>query len=322
MRQLLKFVSVVAVSLTLGIRLEAPLHAASGTSGFSFLNIPAGARAAAMGQAFTSVPNDVQGLVYNPAALATMAASQVSLEHLSYVEDVAQEALVYGHAGRDEALSWGLQANYLRVNGIDRTIATGSLSGEGFTEVGSFSTYDMALGASAAGPLFIEGLSVGTTLKFLRESLGDASSNGAAMDAGVVYQGNVERSWNLGASILNAGIASKFSEAAVRLPLTLRVGASGQPFSQWLFSTDFVKRNDTKGEIDVGAEVTPKRFFSIRVGYRYALTAPDLGGLANFSGGAGLRFKTASLDYALVPLGDLGLTHRVSLNFRFKTRRS
>src|SRR5262245_411302 len=95
----------------------------SGTSSFSFLNIPTGARAAAMGQAFTSVPNDVQGLVYNPASLATMAATQVSFEHLSYVEDVAQEAVAFGKAGRDEALSWGVLANYLRVGGIERTVA-------------------------------------------------------------------------------------------------------------------------------------------------------------------------------------------------------
>lgn len=322
MKQLLKIVSLAALSVVFTRPTHLYAASVSGTSGFSFLNIPTGARAAAMGQAFTSVPNDIQALVYNPASLATLAASQASLEHLSYVEDVAQEALVYGQAGRDEALSWGLAANYLRVSDIQRTLATGSSTGDGFTEVGSFSTYDMALGASAAGPLYIEGLSGGATVKFLRESLGDASSNGAAADIGVVYQGNVERSWNVGASLLNAGIASKFSEAAVKLPLTLRVGASGQPFSQWLFSADFVKRNDTSGEADVGAEVTPKRFFSIRVGYRYAMKSPDLGGIANFSGGAGLRFKTFSLDYALVPLGDLGLTHRVSLNFRFKTRRS
>src|SRR5262249_991818 len=152
--------------------------------------------------------------------------------------------------------------------------------------------------------------------------LADASSNGAALDAGLLYQGNVERSWNVGASIQNAGFASKFADAAVKLPLTLRVGASGQPFAQWLFTTDFVKRNDTSGEFDIGAEVTPKKFISMRVGYRYALTNPDLGGLSNFSAGAGLRFGQFSLDYAFVPLGDLGLTHRVSLNFRFKAHHS
>src|SRR5258707_2659028 len=120
-----------------------------------------------MGQAFTSVPNDIQGLVYNPASLATMASSQVSLEHLTYVDDVVEEGLAMGHAGRDQEFSYGLTANYLHVGNIDRTVATLSPTGDGFTETGTFSTYDMAMGASLAGPLIMEGLSFGTTLKFL-----------------------------------------------------------------------------------------------------------------------------------------------------------
>lgn len=295
--------------------------ATSGTSSFSFLNIPVGARATAMGQAFTSVPNDVQGLSYNPASLATMVASQASFQHLSYVEGVTQEGLAFGHAGRDQGLSWGLLANYLRVGGIDRTVATFQNTGEGFTQTDTFSTYDLLMGASLAGPLWVDGFSVGSTIKFLRESLADASSTGGAVDMGAVYQGNVERTWNLGAAIQNVGVASKFADAAVQFPWTLRVGASGQPFAQWLVAADYVKRRDTSGEVDAGAEVTPRKFFSLRVGYRYAFVSTDLGGLSSFSAGAGLRWGQMSLDYAFIPLGDLGLTHRVSLNFRWIARR-
>lgn len=299
-----------------------PLSAAeySGTSAFSFLNIPDGARATAMGQAFTSVPNDVQGLPYNPASLATMIANQVSFEHLSYVEGVTQEAVEFGHAGGREEASWGLQTNYLQVGGIPRTVATDLPTGDGFTQTGDFSTYDMDLGGTLAGPV-MEDLMVGTTVKLLRESLADASSNAGAFDVGMIYEANDERSWNFGASMLNLGLASKFADAAVQLPWTFRAGVSGQPFAQWLFTTDFVKRQDLSGEFDVGAEVTPRKAFSLRVGYRYQLTTPDLGSLSGFSVGVGLRVGSMSLDYAFVPMGDLGLTNRVSLNIRFKTHR-
>ena len=83
-----------------------------------------------------------------------------------------------------------------------------------------------------------------------------------------------------------------------------------------------MNRTDSAGEVDIGAEVTPRKIFAIRMGYRYALKNPDLGGLSNFSAGIGLRFSALSLDYGFVPLGDLGMTHRISLNFRFKTKRS
>jgi len=291
----------------------------SGTTSFSFLNLPVGARATAMGEAFTSVPNDIQALNYNPACLATMTSSQMSFQHLSYVEDVTQEAIAFGHAGRDSEPSWGLSTNYLRVTNITRTVATLDPSGDGFTEVGSFSTYDLSFGASAAAPI-TEDLRAGATVKLLHESLADASSSAGALDLGVLYHLNEEHAWNVGASFENLGFASKFADASVKLPAAFRAGISGQPFSQWLLSSDYVKRIDTKGEFDVGIEVTPRPLFSMRLGYRYEMTNPDLGGLANFSAGVGLRLKPVSIDYAFIPLGDLGITHRISVNYRFKPK--
>jgi len=291
----------------------------SGTTSFSFLNLPVGARATAMGEAFGSVPNDIQGLVYNPASLATLAASQLSFQHLTYVADVDQEAIAFGHAGRREEMSWGVSSNYLRVGDITRTVATDQASGDGFTEVGTFSTYDMALGASAAAPV-TDDLKIGGTVKWIHESLSDASSSAGALDGGLIYRLNDEHSWNAGAAVENVGFASKFADAAVKLPSSFRAGLSGQPFAQWLLATDYVKRVDTSGEFDVGAEVTPRRFFSMRLGYRYALTNPDFGGLSNFSAGLGFRYKQMSFDYAFIPLGDLGMTHHISINFRFKPK--
>lgn len=313
----------VLLVFSLSLLLSRDIFAAtnSGTTSFSFLNIPVGARATALGQAFTSVSNDVQALPYNPAILATLASSQLSVQHLSYVEDVTQEALAFGHAGRQESMSWGLSTNYLRVANIDRTVATLLPTGDGFTQTGSFSTYDLSLGASAAGPV-MEDVVVGSTVKLIRESLGDASSNAGAVDIGAIYQANENRAWNLGASLLNLGFASKFADASVKLPWTFRGGISGQPFSQWLLTADYIKRQDTKGEFAVGAEIAPKRFVSMRLGYRYQLNRPDLGGLSDFSAGLGYRHKMMSIDYAFIPLGDLGITHRISLNFRFKARRN
>ncbi len=293
----------------------------SGTSAFSFLNIPVGARATAMGEAFSSVPNDVQGLVYNPASLATLVANQVSFEHLSYVSDVNQEAVAFGHAGHEKGISWGVSANYLQVSNIVRTVASLQGSGDGFTEVGSFSTYDANVGLAAARPV-TENLLLGSTIKLIRESLSDASSNAGALDLGAIYEANEQRSLDLSVVMQNLGFASRFADAAVELPWTLRIGMSGQPFAQWLFSADYVKRRDLSGQFNVGGEVTPQKFISLRLGYEYQLTRPDLGGISGFTGGIGLHLHMMSLDYAFVPLGDLGTTHRISLNFRFKPHRN
>ena len=55
---------------------------------------------------------------------------------------------------------------------------------------------------------------------------------------------------------------------------------------------------------------------SIRAGYNMN-RASDLDALAGLSAGAGLDLRSFRLDYAWVPFGELGLTNRVSLGFRF-----
>ncbi len=44
--------------------------AGNGTTGFTFLQVPTGARAVAMGGAFSAVPGDPLSLYWNPAASA------------------------------------------------------------------------------------------------------------------------------------------------------------------------------------------------------------------------------------------------------------
>ncbi len=53
------------------------------------------------------------------------------------------------------------------------------------------------------------------------------------------------------------------------------------------------------------------------MGGQAALSDNQIGGLTGFTAGAGLRFGDFSLDYAFVPYGDLGTSHRISLGFDF-----
>ena len=104
-----------------------------------------------------------------------------------------------------------MSTNYLRVGNITRTVADLQPSGDGFTEAGTFSTYDMALGLSAAAPV-TEDMKAGGTVKFLHESLADASSNAGAVDGGIFYRLSDAHAWNLGAAVQNVGFASRFAD--------------------------------------------------------------------------------------------------------------
>src|SRR5438552_1786029 len=62
-----------------------PVHAASGTGGAAFLDIPVGGGPAAMGSAYTALSNDAYAATWNPGGLAFLDSSQFSGQHLSYI---------------------------------------------------------------------------------------------------------------------------------------------------------------------------------------------------------------------------------------------
>ena len=53
-----------------------------------------------------------------------------------------------------------------------------------------------------------------------------------------------------------------------------------------------------------------------RLGYNTA-TAGDVSGMTGVTFGAGISRKGLGVDYALVPQGDLGMTHWIALTFNF-----
>ena len=56
--------------------------------------------------------------------------------------------------------------------------------------------------------------------------------------------------------------------------------------------------------------------FSGRAGYN-SRTFGSVSGFSGISFGAGFGFGRFDVDYALVPFGDLGQTHRISLSGKF-----
>lgn len=60
-----------------------------------------------------------------------------------------------------------------------------------------------------------------------------------------------------------------------------------------------------------------ERDYFLRVGYQGSLENNQIGGLTGFTAGAGLRIGPVRLDYAFVPYGDLGTSHRVSVGYEF-----
>lgn len=293
--------ALLAAALAAG---DARAQSSAGAESFDFLNLDANARAVAMGGAYTALSADSNALLYNPGGLGLVRAGEATFMHNQYAQDVGQQ---YIAAVLKRGL--GFQFNYASLGAVPRTTVsqpagTGSRLG----------VSDMSLGAGY-GRRLAPGLALGAGVKYLQESLGDATAKGYAADLGAMYRLPDIRGVTLGASLLNAGPAVKFAAREEKLPTTARLGAAYElqfPRRRLTLALDASKSPLDKARWGAGAEAEIQEQFSVRAGFS---TRSDAG--LGLSVGLGWRSRKLSADYAFVPLGELGSAHRVSLTMRW-----
>jgi len=105
-----------------------PVQAGAGSETASFLDIPVGAGPAAMGAAYSALAADAYAPVYNPGGLGFVDSTQLSGQHLSYLDSIYYESLSFVHpAGQGGAL--GVSAQYLGSGNISGTDINGNSNG-------------------------------------------------------------------------------------------------------------------------------------------------------------------------------------------------
>lgn len=277
--------------LLLGLCLVQPLWA---RSGLGFLQLPSGARSAALAEAGVALP-DEDALSANPAALQS-ASRTLGLSHSEWVQDIRHEylSLFWGHGHQILGLAFQLSH-------------TGQLehrTGPSAEPLGAFGVYEGALNLAWARS-WNQRLRLGLNLKLLRQSVYTATANGAALDLGALFQ--LRPSLRLGAALRQLGRMHKLDQVATPLPHTLAAGLVYTGLPRLLLSSE-VRRTDQSTSLHLGAEWEVASQLLLRGGYQSA----DGRGLAL---GLGLRRETWTLDYAFVPLtADLGTAHRLSLH--------
>jgi len=300
----------LALSLAV-LSLSSLAHAATtGTSSASFLKIDASARSAALAGALAASADDSNTLFYNPAGLAMTERGDVSFTHNEWIEGVRMETLSAAGPLSSE-WGWGAGVNYLFTDKVDKTDASGN-------NIGTFNATAGALTAGVARR-FGNSLYLGANLKGVRESLADNSGSAVAGDLGSAYRW---RTFNFAFSMSNIGSSVKMGSEGFPLPFTWRVGSSWQ-FNRMGFVTAQVdKANDSDTVFRLAGEYrmvfARELGFALRAGFRTA-KAEETG--SGFTLGAGFGMEDYRFDYAFVPMGDLGSTHRVSLCFKFGEQR-
>lgn len=280
---------------------------ARGTTGAQFLELPVGARAIAMGSAYSSISGDPFSAYYNPAGLARMDKINVGLMHAVYFQDISYEYGVFATPIRELGVL-AVSAQYLSIGNLEEMDKTGVLTGD------SFKPNDMALSAIYAKQF--GAVDLGVSAKYIKSQIRDSASTFAG-DIGL--QTKVGK-YALGLSILNVGKGLKFHDDVSSLPTTGRVGASVLLSPKWFFSLEGIAPKGTNPLAAAGTEYTfisnQKMKMAVRAGYNTRNVSSKLSGIAGINAGAGLGFGGLDIDYAWSLYGDLGSTHRFSLTLK------
>ena len=322
-----------------------------GRGTYSFLDLPASARSAAMGGQLISIKDSDINLVNdNPALLDSNMDNNASLTYINYLADINFGYGTYAkHYSGVGTFSAGMQ--YINYGTFQRADEYGIRNGE-------FSAGEYALDVTY-GHTINRLWSVGASAKLIYSSFDSYHSFGTALDLGVHYQ-SFDENFSMGAVLNNIGYQVKpyVSGNRENLPFEAQFAASykldkapirftfhaghlqrpnlmyekpeeGQPFllpsgvqqseppEQGAFSLENFMRHAV-----LSAEILPSDNFHIRFGFNYLrraeLTATEArSGLAGFSLGTGFRVKKFDFSYGLASYHLAGFSHHLTLATNF-----
>jgi hypothetical protein len=286
------------------------------TTGFAFLDLPAGAQHAALGGSGVAWASGPMALWWNPAGLAPANAAEgaggsVVADHnegiLSFRQELVGGQMVRGKTG----IGLALNAHYTEA--IDQRDALGNL-------LGSFGATDLAAALGFAG-VAAPGLRVGGAVNWVHETIAGDAASALGLSAGGIYDVPGIKGLSLGAAVRNLGKSPSFKTdtgadgAPVEQPLTLTAGAAyGGRLGSMRFraAADAVKLRGDSGEGRLGLEVEPSPTFALRGGWMLGQDAADL------TAGLGVVVGRFHIDYAFVPYHqNLGASHNASLAATF-----
>jgi len=289
----------------LSLVLARPCAAGAGAEPFDFLFLDANARPVALGGAYTAMAADSNALLYNPAGLSRLRMNEATFMHNQYMQGVTQE-----YAGFASPMGWGLNLNVLSFGDVQKT----TLSNPEGNGLGQTTLTDLALGAGY-GRALTKSLALGVGLKYIRESIDNTPGSAFAVDIGGLYAVREIPGLNVGLALQNLGPAVRFESAKENLPLNLRAGAAygfrvlGHRNT---LSVDMMKERSQGALFAVGEEARIWGPLAVRLGFN---TRNDAG--LGITGGFGYLFRGGSIDYAFVPMGEVGDAHRISATLRW-----
>lgn len=291
--------------LLLGVLLASP---AFGAETAAFLNVGAGARALGLGGAYSALADEIHALHWNPAGLASVEKREFAASHAELAGGARHDFVAFAYKGAVGTFAGGV--TYLGHPDFDGRDSTGR-------GTGSISASESALALAFARKTELADL--GASIKHVRGSIGSAEANGAALDLGA--RRRWERGLSLGAALRHLGTGLKYDGETNELPMRLAVGAGWSFAGGHAMAAELVNAPRVGGnEVSVGGEYQAMKSVYLRGGYSTQSAVTGGSGFDAAKGltlGVGLKGARWTIDYAVLPTGELGSSHRFSLGARW-----
>jgi hypothetical protein len=293
-----------------------------GTSAASFLGIPIGPRAQALGGAYLAMSKDVTSAYWNPGAISRIGRTQVLISHTEWF------------LGTN--LNWvGVNVQLDEANSIAISLTQLDYGREEITTIyeqeGSGRYWD-AVDLSAAvtySRKLTSRFSIGGSLKLINSQIFNESASAFAVDLGVLYDTELE-GLRLGMSIANYGSKMRMdgkdlfeqididpensghNERLVAtlktdewaLPIFFRIGIAMDVLSveenRLTLAADALHPTDNVESMNLGIEYSYNEMISLRGGYR-SLFQEDVEGGLSLGGGIQYdvpNFANVNIEYA------------------------
>lgn len=307
-----------------------------GTVAAAFLEIGVNARAEAMGGAFSAMRSSADMLYWNPAGIAFLSGTSMSVSHTKWLADTEfnYAAIAVPLAGRNLVLG----GSFTTLGIPEQPVRSydGSLTGE------MYDARDYAASLSAAVKI-IPTFAFGGTVKYINQRIWSERADGFGFDVGVSYITPI-RGLSMGSSISNFGsdlqmdgknlvdiidpdpnnlgvtdIPVKYVTNAYPLPQIFRFGLAYEQNLgdiSTVSAVDLMHPTGSTESMNLGLEVGFRQFFFIRAGYQNLFEKDQINGLTM---GLGLQYMLDSrqrfaFDYAFSEWGMLGNAHRISVS--------
>lgn len=291
------------------------------------LTLPVSARATAMGEAYSSVGDDVSALYYNPAGLGKIKNIAANYNFMSYIFQQKYHNIAGAYRFKDIGV-FGFGFSILGDEGFKLTDEAGEIetiidSSSWFINTGYCYEWN-------------KDIFIGANLQYIKEAYYIGSegitSSGLALCIGVLTEGLLIRNLALSLVVKNIGFKNSYENGTEsNLPVEMVFGGKYEinyikPMVYFIkgiiMSTDIVFNQYEQSGLRIGSEIDIAELPTDINGYlRFGIKIPGpVKGhfLSGMNTGLGIKWKNYCLDYAFNYSGDeIGFINYITLGMDF-----